>query len=257
MVIHRTLFYAISMILLLTLWFTYLSIFKFRIWVLRGQIFKTTKKSLITFFIFYIVSLVISIIITSLILTETVYIGEYLVGENGERIDLDKKPYNVITSVEGLLSFIYIISSMIPVGLMSYYLFNSSVNSKITDSEIIEFEKNHSFKIEDVEKSYYVLKSSFSKKSQKNEKQVVFENVLNTSLMFSKISEKLLYKSIIKKTVSFILQGPISTPSVDFEKTTENLIMMYLIASIKIINKSSNKKISFEKMVSYMKGLTF
>ncbi|EIE39281.1 hypothetical protein [Mycoplasmopsis canis] len=252
---NKTLFFALSFFAILSVWFSYLLLFKYRVWVLNQEIFKTNKKSIVKYTIYAYFALLVSIIFAILILNQNIIIGTLIKDKNGLRIDEDNRVYNIWLSIEGMLSIIFVISSLIPVALISFYLFNSRVNAELKPDELEEFSLNTVFKVEEAERSYYILKSS--KKRNQAERNVVFSQYISSSLIFLNISKKLFYKSIIKKTISFVLQRPISTPEFTGEKNTKNLVMIFLISSIKILNKSSKHKLELQDIMSHLKGLTF
>ncbi|MCU9935192.1 hypothetical protein [Mycoplasmopsis cynos] len=257
MEISRSAFLVIFLFILFFIWSTYITLFKLRIWHLNRDIYVTNKKTMIFYLGFYLISLILSIIIVVLVLKGLIYTIEYTFDEKGNRIAKDNEVINVYTSIDFLLPALYLLTSLIPFCLVLYYLLNSKVSEYIKPDEVLIFYDNYSFNIDEVAKSYYVLKPSKTKKGNQVEKTVVYESYISSSLIFFKLSKKLFYKNIIKKTVSFVLYSPYAIPNGLFEKNHKNLICMYLIASISILNKLLVQKITLEELLKNLKGLTY
>lgn len=62
---------------------------------------------------------------------------------------------------------LYLLTSLIPFCLVLYYSLNSKVSEYIKPDEVLIFYDNYSFNIDEVAKSYYVLKPSKTKKQIK------------------------------------------------------------------------------------------
>ncbi|WBP84305.1 hypothetical protein [Mycoplasmopsis edwardii] len=72
-------------------------------------------------------------------MNQNIVIGTLIKDKNDIRIDEDNRVYNIWLRIEGMLSIIFVISSLIPVSLISFYLFNSKVNVELKPDELEGF----------------------------------------------------------------------------------------------------------------------
>ncbi|VEU63288.1 hypothetical protein [Mycoplasmopsis bovirhinis] len=227
---------------------------KFRLWSFNESVFKTNKKTMLNFLIFFIAFIIFSLIVLILVQVEVIIVGEFATNKEGIRINVDDTKYNIIRSKESILSFLFLISAIFPALMTIYYLTQIKVHQEITNKELLEFAKIVTINFEEAEKSYYILRTGKRGSIGHN---VVFDKYISVSEFFANFNKKLMYKRIIKKTISFVLCQPNKLPTFDQDNNIKNIVMVYLITAVKVINKSIKEKITLDDLAKHLLGITF